>query len=116
MDIPTTYTNDPTTYTNDPTMKYLIDRNIALKKEVEDALQKQTILKHKLLELGSYTKVDLWLMSPTEFDKIKKMRSLFHPKSDDDEESEESDDEESDDDDEDPFGSDADDDEDPFKK
>ena len=103
----------PTTYTNDPTMKYLIDRNIALKKEVEDALQKQTLLKCKLLELGSYTKVDLWLMSPTEFDKIKKMRSLFHPN---DEIEESDDDQESDDDDEDPFGSDADADFDPFKK
>jgi len=96
----------PATYTNDPNMQYLINRNIALKKEVEDALQKQTILKYKLLELGSYTLVDLVLMSSEDFNKITIARGRFHPESDDEES----------DDDEDPFGSNEEEDFDPFKK
>ena len=98
----------PATYTIDQLIQKFIDENNALKKEVEDEIEKQKLLKVEMSELGSYTFLDLMTMSPEDFNKIERMRSGFHPKSDNN-------DEESDDDDEDPFGADEED-FDPFKK
>lgn len=42
----------PTTYTIDQLIQKLIDENNALKKEVEDKIEKQKLLKVEMLELG----------------------------------------------------------------